>query len=244
MDRAISSWTPTVRALRYAREHSHDVSGPADRALIVAMPVTPGLPGGAELPNVPEELARVRALLPDPVILAEPGMPGTPADGSRGIPTKPNVMAQLPACSIAHFACHGFSDPADPSKSLLLLHDHSTDPFTVASLAPVELGRAQLAYLSACETAVTGNTELMDEAIHLTTAFQLAGFPHVIGTLWEINDELAVTIAGTFYTRLRASPCTGDVSQAASALHDAVHAARAAYPKAPSLWAAYLHAGI
>ena len=72
---------------------------------------------------------------------------------------------------------------------------------------------AQLAYLSACDTAITSTAGLIDEAIHLTTAFQLAGFPHVIGTLWEINDELAVTIADAFYTTLRTSTDTVDTSQ-------------------------------
>ncbi|ONI76026.1 hypothetical protein ALI144C_35545 [Actinosynnema sp. ALI-1.44] len=40
MDRVVSSYTPTVRALRHARERDSDV--PAGSALIVAMPSTPG----------------------------------------------------------------------------------------------------------------------------------------------------------------------------------------------------------
>lgn len=205
------------------------------------MPATPGLPGGGELPNVPMEVARVRALLPDTVLLAEPG--DQQASGSSEIPTRKNVLNQLPGCVIAHFACHGFSDPADPSRSLLLLHDHDSAPLTVASLAPVDLGQAELAYLSACDTALADTGGLIDEAIHLTTAFQLAGFPHVIGTLWEINDQLAVTIADKFYTALRTSQVAMDTSQAARALHHAVRSARDELPRTPSLWAAYIHAG-
>ena len=72
---------------------------------------------------------------------------------------------------IVHFACHGATNPSDPSQSLLLLQDHDSAPLTVASLAPVDLGQAQLAYLSACETALTFAPGLIDEAIHLTTAF-------------------------------------------------------------------------
>ena len=53
------------------------------------------------------------------------------------------MFEHLPGCPIAHFACHGFSDPDDPSKSLLLLHDHDSAPLTVASLAPVNLDQAQ-----------------------------------------------------------------------------------------------------
>ena len=101
----------------------------------------------------------------------------------------------------------------------------------------------QLAYLSACSTALTRAAELIDEAIHLTAAFQLAGFPHVIGTLWEIDDTIAATIADTFYTHLRTRPDTLDTRHAADALHHAVRAVRDTYPRTPSLWAAHLHAG-
>jgi tetratricopeptide (TPR) repeat protein len=242
MDRVISSYTPTVRALGYARQH---LSAPetASRSLIVAMPVTPGLPGGGELPNVPDEVGRVRHLLPNPVLLVEPGATEDLARGSSGVPTKANVIAHLPGCSIAHFACHGASDPSDPSRSLLLLHDHNRDPLTVASLAPVNLARAQLAYLSACRTAVISAVRLLDEAIHLTTAFQLAGFPHVIGTLWEISDKVAADVAQSFYVALRGSEGIVDIRQASGALHSAVRDLRDRYPRTPSLWAAYLHVG-
>jgi CHAT domain-containing protein len=106
----------------------------------------------------------------------------------------------------------------------------------VASLAPVNLSQAELAYLSACETALTSTTDLLDEAIHLTSAFQLAGFPNVIGTLWEVDDGIAVRIADAFYTSL-------DIGAAAYSLHQAVRAERDRLFRTPSLWAAYLHAG-
>ncbi len=240
MDRVISSYTPTIRALRYARQHQHTAR--PRRALIVAMPSTPGLPDGAQLPNVPAEVAAIRPLLPDPFILAEPA--STPGDlliASADIPTKTNVLAQLAGCSIAHFACHGVSDPADPSRSLLLLHDHDIDPLTVASLASVQHDDLQLVYLSACRTAIT--TTLLNEAIHLTSAFQLSGSGHVIGTLWEINDAIAVQIAANFYRGLSGGSGDLDPDQAARALHQAIRVAREDYAQSPSLWAAYLHAG-
>ena len=242
MDRVISSYTPTIRALRYARQRAVGAARPG-RGLIVAMPATPGL-RGAFLPNVPAEAARVRALLPDPLILTEPADPGPEQiSGSAGPATRANVLEYLPGCSIAHFACHGVSDPSDPSRSRLLLHDHDTAPLTVASLAPVRHDQLQLVYLSACRTAFAPAEKLLDEAIHLTSAFQLAGSPHVIGTLWEINDALVVDVADAFYHHLRTSTGIFDTGRAAQALHQAIHAMRERYPRTPSLWAAYLHAG-
>ncbi|MCO5999815.1 CHAT domain-containing tetratricopeptide repeat protein [Actinoallomurus rhizosphaericola] len=253
MDRVISSYTPTISALRHARRH-FSTAGPAvaGRALIVAMPTTPGVPG--RLDYVPEEARMLATRLPGSATLIEPdlGSSGTPPQTATGavaattLPTKANVLDLLPACSIAHFACHGVNDPEDPSRSRLLLHDHHTAPLTVAALAPVRLDHAQLAYLSACETALTTNTELIDEAIHLTSAFQLAGYPHVIGTLWAINDTIAAQITKAFYTALTTSTAHGpiiELGQAAHALHHAVRSIRAKFPATPSLWAAHLHAG-
>jgi hypothetical protein len=73
------------------------------------------------------------------------------------------------------------------------------------------------------------DARLLDEAIHLTSAFQLAGSRHVIGTLWRIDSEVAVDAV--------------DTGRAARTLHQVVLAARNARPRAPSLWAAYVHAG-
>ncbi|MCX5238980.1 tetratricopeptide repeat protein [Streptomyces prunicolor] len=250
LDRVVSSHTPSVRALRYARQRNPAPPSPA-RALIVAMPTTPGLSDLGRLNHVPAEVKKVHQHLTHPVLLHEPAPDRDPAVTSTSLPTKANVLAHLPTCPIAHFACHGASNPADPSKSLLLLHDHDADPLTVASLAPVLLDQAQMAYLSACRTAAIDAVELLDEAIHLTSAFQLAGFPHVIGTLWEIDDQIAVSVADVFYTQLKSAPHTLDTSRAAHALHHAIRAVRDGHGlpgdlnriRTPSLWAAYLHAG-
>ena len=241
IDRVISSYTPTIGALAHARTaHAAAVTGAARRSLIVAMPTTPDLPGGAELIYVPAEAALLRARLPRPTVLSEIS---APRDAADQLPTKAAVLAHLPGCAIAHFACHGYTDPTDPSQSRLLLHDHRRDPLTVAALAPVALDHAQLAYLSACGTGRATDTRLLDEAIHLATAFQLAGFPHVIGTLWEIDDAIAVEIADTFYTSLANSDGTFHHHDAARALHQATRTQRDRRPVNPYLWASHIHAG-
>ncbi len=39
----------------------------------------------------------------------------------------------------------------------------------------------------------------MDENMHLISACQLAGFRHVVGTLWEVNDKLCLEMARILY---------------------------------------------
>jgi hypothetical protein len=247
IDRAVSSYTPTIRALGHARQRYRAMAGGdtpvADAlALIVAMRTTPGLGEHGLLRHVSAEAAAVTSHLPRHLVLAEPHRPGPDTADPAAVPTKSNVLFHLPACTIAHFACHGRTDPADPSQNQLLLHDHATDPFTVASLAPTHVANARLVFLSACHTAFTG-ARLLDESIHLASAFQLAGFPHVIGTLWEVDDEAAVDIAAAFYGSLCADPHAIDISYAAHALHNAVRSLRDRFPITPSLWAPYLHSG-
>ena len=232
MDRVISSYTPTARALGYARGYAATTP---HQSLIVAMPTTPG---ASPLPDAAEEATMLQARLPQPTLLIE-----DPATTSDHTPTKANVLAHLAEAGIAHFACHAASDAADPSRSRLFLHDHDQDPLTVASLASIRLDEAQLAYLSACQTSRNASMALLDEAIHLTSAFQLAGYPHVIGTMWSIGDRTAAIVADTFYAHLLTHQATvGTTTTAAHALHRAVRDLRDHRPAAPSLWAAYLHA--
>jgi tetratricopeptide (TPR) repeat protein len=255
IDRVISSYTATITALRHARrppglDSAPDVPVGTQPALIVAMPTTPGLPGQGRLPFVRDEARMIAARIPSSIIYIEPDQL---TDGQAiGLgeqtitPTRDAVLAKLVTCAVAHFACHGVNDPVDPSSSRLLLHDHQIAPFTVANLTPLHLDHLRLAFLSACETALTTKTELIDEAIHLATAFQLAGFPHVIGTLWAIDDRMAAQIADAFYAILAAGTSQTpalDVSKAAYALHQAIRAVRDAFPATPFLWAAHIHIG-
>ncbi|CAL9540622.1 CHAT domain-containing protein [Streptomyces sp. NEAU-PBA10] len=236
MDRVVSSYTPSITALRHARRPVPAAPTPEQQALIVSLPETPGQ---RPLRWVRDEVDRVSALLPQGTVLEQEAA------------TRNAVLTRLDACTFAHFACHGTSDRRDPSHSALLLYDHGrsrdldgdSGPLTVASLAPVRLDNAQLAYLSACHTAVTEAESLVDEAIHLTSAFQLAGFRHVVGTLWAVADTAAPSIAEGFYRELREASGDLDASRSAFALHQITRETRDLLPATPSLWAAYVHAG-
>jgi tetratricopeptide (TPR) repeat protein len=253
LDRVVSSYTPSLRALMHTRRRIAALAAVAPatvvpRALVVAMSTTPGLPGLGRLPHVLEEVEALRRHFPELTVLGGE----TDASGDGTVPTKNTVLEQLAGHPIAHFCCHGQSDALDPSRSRLLLQDHERDPLSVASLAPVALDGVQLAYLSACNTAATHRMRLFDESVHLASAFQIAGFPHVISTLWEIEDRLSVSIADNFYANLLiATEGARDVHRPAYALHHAIRTARdgdgtlgaTSVIQNPFLWASFVHIG-
>ena len=225
LDRAISSYAPTVRALTATRERH--VAHSAPRPLVVAMSETPG---AEPLGNAEAEAEMVRNLFPGGLLLTD------------GEATRQRVLSELPGHTWVHFACHGVIDRDIPSRSRLLLHDHHERPFTTADISRLDLPEPALAYLSSCETARTG-PRYTDEAIHLAAAFQLAGFPDVIATLWKIPDRVAHEFTTETYTELHRTIRSGTALNAARAVHEATRAARARYPNLPGLWAGYVHMG-
>jgi hypothetical protein len=216
LDRVVSSYTTTVRSLAYARTHRPDNG----KAVIIEVPDAPGTP---PLPGITAETETVTRLVPDALVLANP--------------TRDTVLAALPDHQVAHFSCHGYADWDNPASSCLILRDHHTAPLTVAYISALHL-TGGLAYLSACDTTLT-SPGLADEAVHITGAFHLAGYQHVIGTLWPISDALAHGIAEDFYTDLTEGGTTPPrTSRSPGALHQAIRRLRARYPQTPTVWAA------
>ncbi|MER5197259.1 CHAT domain-containing protein [Streptomyces sp. NPDC002755] len=228
LDRVITSYTPTIGALAYARRVTGHDGRPGGGTLIVGLPDTPDAPA---LRSAEEECAALERLLPD----------STPLYGPDA--THEAVTAALHHTSTAHFVCHGVSDLRGRGYSRLLLHDHQARAFTVADVSRLDIPRADLAYLSACETTDTA-PRFVDESLHITAAFQTAGFRSVIGSLWKIQGTSGTRVATTVYTHLTADGTRPpDTGTSARALHAAVVAERAQNPQTPGLWAAHVHFG-
>ncbi len=235
MDRVVSSYTPTLRALHHARAayaRTSSVPGDGQRgALVVVMPNTPEAEA-SPIPGALAEAARIQSLIPGSRTLT----------GSEAIFEA--VTEGLKSHRIAHLACHGLNNRSNPDASMLLLHDHASRPLTVNEVGRQQLGDADLAYLSACSTTQS-SPWLADEALHITSAFQLAGYSHVIGTLWPINDAVATRIADEFYTDLTQDGTTAPrTDRAPHALHRAIRRLRSDYMASPALWAAHIHVGL
>ncbi|KAF3174700.1 hypothetical protein TWF225_009422 [Orbilia oligospora] len=118
-------------------------------------------------------------------------------------PCRDDVLNSIRECSIFHFAGHGQFDPDDPSQSSLFVKDWAKRPLTAEDLTKLNFKRNSstpwLAYLPACSTSNNSAGQLYDESLHLVTSFQLAGFRHVVGTLWEVSDEYCVDAAKAIY---------------------------------------------
>jgi tetratricopeptide (TPR) repeat protein len=225
LDRVVSSYTTTVRALAYARARP---ARPEPRTVIVAVPDAPGTD---RLAGAQEEREIISSLIPEAHILPHP--------------TRETVLTalELEQYPIAHFACHGYADWSRPADSRLILYDHLETPLTVADLNTRHVTGA-LAYLSACESTMP-SPRLADEALNMAGAFHLAGYARVVGTLWSVNDQVAKFLAAGFYAILTKNGTEPpDTTRAPYALHQATRELRVRYPAAASLWASHTFTGI
>jgi tetratricopeptide (TPR) repeat protein len=230
LDRAVSSYTPTVQALAHLRARSlrADSGQATGGTLIVALPDTPN---ASPLPGVGAEIASLLTLVPDANILIGPAA------------THEAVLAALPRYPVVHLACHAVTDRAWPDSSQVILHDYATRPLTITQIMRQQLPYADLAYLSACSTSEQ-SARLANESVHITSAFLLAGYCQVVGTLWEVADHAASRLATQFYRHLTADGIhPPEPGSAAFALHLAVRALRADHPAQPLLWASHVHVG-
>lgn len=222
LDRVVSSYTPTLRALLEARRPLN--SAPDDeRMLVVALAEASGV---VPLADVTRERELLTSLFAGRHTLLE---------GAEA--THEAVRDALPRHRWAHFSCHGGQDLADPSRGGLLLQDR---PLSIADISTGQY-RGEFAFLSACMTA-TGGINLPDEAITLAAALHYTGYRHVIGTLWSVYDQTAADVAEAVYHELTS---TGqfEPARSADALHDAIRGLRDSGHVPLSAWVPFTHTG-
>ena len=237
----ISSYTPTIKALEFAREKlAAQVSRPdmeSRRLCVVTMPQTPGK---AELPGVQNEFLEIKKT-------AESVFHITHVLG----PDSLRVKEHLKLCHIFHFAGHGESDPIDPFNGCLVLQKTGSsatsfdqDRLNVRDICQIHLPHAFLAYLSACSTAENSTTRLADEVLHLASGFEVAGFVHVVASLWVSDDSTCLEVARSFYQEIckNDSKITSD-GVVARALQSSVVRVREQLLEEPLAWAQFVHVG-
>ncbi|CUS09956.1 unnamed protein product, partial [Tuber aestivum] len=253
LSRAISTYTPTIKALSYARQKQFQLFDKFDssfseerskkakilkkrnpRLLLVPMPETPG---AAKLPGVNEEV----------LYILDSSAKSSIETTLLSSPAPAQVLEGIKHHEIVHFACHGASC-LNPSDSHLVLFNQdgiNTDRLLARDISNLSTQNAQIAYLSACSSAKNPSAMLADEVIHLASAFQLAGFSHTFANLWETNDDAACEVARDFYRLLFQHQENGDDDDClvSTAFYKAVKKVRDRSPGNPLLWAPFIHTG-
>ncbi|VDB85490.1 unnamed protein product [Peniophora sp. CBMAI 1063] len=207
-DFVISSYTPSLSAL--LRCLGKDLPATPPSMLLVAQSHNPRL-RSAPLPCVRDETACLRAILPgEGHVFLE--------DVQASVE---HTLAAINQHSWVHFACHASQNSEDPTLTAIELHDK---PLTLETLMHNVSKSAELAFLSACETAV-GDKTIPEESVHLAAGMLAVGFKGVVATMWSIYDQDAPVIVEAYYKKLLELRASRDIplghTGAAYALHHA-----------------------
>ncbi|KZV64379.1 TPR-like protein [Peniophora sp. CONT] len=230
-DFVVSSYTPSLSALLRCHKQP-GASSPHPNVLVVAQPNTPGF---AVLPNTRDECKRLRAVMPRHA--------HTFLVHDRG--TVANTLAAMKQHPWVHLACHGMQNTSNPTQSAFALYDQ---PLTLSTLMGAVAENAELAFLSACQTAA-GDEKIPEESAHLAAGMISLGFKGVIGTMWSIGDADAPIVVEAYYKKLLELRSSGTLAQgytgAAYALHEAVKVLREQVGEQNFVkWAPFVHFGV
>ncbi|KAJ2974621.1 hypothetical protein NQ176_g5957 [Zarea fungicola] len=243
ISKVVSSYASSVASLRYAQDCAESARQKSGSLLTVTMQTTPTADGAydARLGNLP-------GVIEEEMVIQNEAR-GIINLQSLNQPTVEDVLAALQVAKIAHFACHGITDGMDPSNSALVLEKSAAkrlvqDRLTVYKISELKLANTYIAYLSACSTAGHRVPWLSEEVISVVSGFQISGFPHVIGSLWQTVDSICLKVAARFYRKLLRS-CGTEWSNfdIALALHEAVLVVREKELDMPLKWAPFVHFG-
>jgi CHAT domain-containing protein/ribosomal protein S16 len=87
----------------------------------------------------------------------------------------------------------------ESKKEALALTD---EPLTAKHIAQLNLSSYNLVTLAACETAITGRTNINTEYVGLSSAFLQAGVANILSTLWEVDDTSTAWFTIYFHQQL------------------------------------------
>lgn len=231
LSHAVSSYTPTIRALSYAREKELTIfnGGRDARLLLVTMSTTPG---EIDLPDVEVEVRGIMRVTEGSIVPTRLMQPSAM-----------QLFEQFDSYGVMHFACHGISEDKNPSGShLVLIENGEASKLTVERISRRNTRTAQLAYLSACSTAESTAIVLADECLHIASGFQLAGFSHVLAAMWPSESRVCLEVSTEFYRLLFDGRGKGH-RKVGTAFHEAVKKAQEEYRRSPLKWAPFIHMG-
>jgi CHAT domain-containing protein len=158
--------------------------------------------------------------------------------------TKQQFLTDAARYRVLHLATHA-SSGSDSSGEWIQFYPGDTSTLNTRLYTPeiynLELGKASLVILSACETA-GGRNSSGEGLLSLSRAFLYAGSNGIISTLWKTDDKVAAYIMQRFHEHW------GRHNDAAEALHLAkkdllADASMGPQYKTPNYWANFVYIG-
>lgn len=160
-----------------------------DPVLVVGDPHDEGAPA---LPEAGREAEAIAAMYDSPTLLT-----GAAATRGRFI-----TMAQR--SGMIHYAGHAESDSSDPFGVLHLVADnkYQSGDLDRSAISALHLSNAPLVILAACGT-IRGDSAHVEGMPSIARAFLTAGARSVIGTLWEVDDDVVAPLFRRIHVELR-----------------------------------------
>lgn len=217
LDRVVSSYTPTLGTLLRNMSKPLPEEG---RALVAA--------GSQEAIN--RELPRRNQILAQHWPSAE--IVSIEAAASS------DFLRMMPHHPWVHICERSVQHPGRVAAGVLLDREGQR-PLTLVEFGQVPLERSEFTYLGQC---VTVGDAPSAAATTLPAALGFAGVTHVIGTLWELEDQAADQVHAEIYEQLFAGGQTA-TDRSAYAVHQVASRLRAERPGEPRRWAAHVHVG-
>ena len=224
IERHTISTAPSIQTLEFTQVLAKRVISPSG-SLVIGDPNMPEYQGTrlSQLKGARQEAIDVGKLLNTLPLLGEQA-------------TKKNVLEQMQAAPMLHFATHGLLDTIQGDMpGAIALAPSGTDNGFLTSGEIFDLNlKANLVVLSACDTGrgkITG-----DGVLGLSRSFVAAGVPSVVVSLWAVNDASTSTFMNHFYRNLTAN------QNKASALRQAMLNTMKQHPD-PLDWAAFTLVG-
>jgi len=186
-------------------------------SLVISDPAAPGWP---RLDGSRDEAARIAALHGAAMLSGEDA-------------TRVRFAAAAERSALIHFSGHADSDAQHSYGALLLAGAGDSGVFGTTDITRLALAAHPLVVLAACGT-FRGDTAHVSGMPSLARAFLIAGARGVVGTMWEIDDDVAGPLFLRFHESLRAG------ASPAEALREAQLAMlHSADPRlnAPATWA-------
>ncbi|AKG22186.1 CHAT domain-containing protein [Calothrix sp. 336/3] len=171
------------------------------------------------LPGAEEEAQAIAKILNEPPLIGKEA-------------TKTEILSRVTQASLLYIATHGVASTHSPlSESFLMLSADKIEKgwWTAKEIQSLKLN-ASIAILSACQT---GLGQAHDAGIiGLSRAFQIAGVPRVVMSLWSVDDQATNKLMQTFVKHL-------ETHIPAEALRQAMLEAKQQYAD-PSQWASFV----